>query len=116
MRTAIYTRVSTNEQANEGFSLQAQYERLVDFVNMQRWDLTRIYTDPGVSAKDLNRPGVKEMIDDLKSGKFDAIIVHKLDRLTRNISDLYNLVELVNKLNVKLISISENIDTSTPMG
>ncbi|MFN0223224.1 recombinase family protein [Paenibacillus sp. KR2-11] len=116
MKACIYTRVSTAGQAEEGFSMQAQHDRLIDYVKLQGWDLIRIYTDPGVSAKDLNRPGVKEMIDDLKAGKFDAVIVHKLDRLTRNISDLYDLVELVNKHEVKLISLSENIDTSTPMG
>lgn len=116
MKVAIYTRVSTTQQVDEGFSLQAQYDRLVEFVQLQQWDLIRIYTDPGMSAKDLNRPGVKEMITDLENNKFDALIVHKLDRLTRNISDLYDLVELVNKQSVKLISLSENIDTSTPMG
>ncbi|AFH62232.2 resolvase [Paenibacillus mucilaginosus K02] len=116
MRACIYTRVSTAGQAEEGFSMQAQYDKLIDFVKLQGWDLIRVYTDPGVSAKDLNRPGVKELIDDLKVGKFEAVIVHKLDRLTRNISDLYDLVELVNKYEVKLISLSENIDTSTPMG
>lgn len=116
MRAAIYTRVSTANQAEEGFSLQKQYDQLVEYVNLQDWDLVRIYTDPGISAKDLKRPGVQEMLDDLKGGKFDAIIVHKLDRLTRNISNLYDLVELVNKKDIKLISLSENIDTSTPMG
>ena len=116
MRVCIYTRVSTSSQADEGFSLQAQHDRLIEYVKLQGWDLMRVYTDPGVSAKDLNRPGVNEMIDDLKVGKFDALLVHKLDRLTRNISDLYDLVELVNKQNVKMISLSENIDTSSPMG
>ncbi|WP_051620973.1 recombinase family protein [Paenibacillus sp. UNC451MF] len=116
MKVAIYTRVSTDKQLTDGFSLQAQYDRLVEYVKLQGWELIRIYTDPGVSAKDLNRTGVKEMIDDLNACKFEAVLVHKLDRLTRNISDLYDLVELVNKKNVKLISISENIDTSSPMG
>ncbi|WP_426453789.1 recombinase family protein [Paenibacillus sp. S-38] len=116
MKACIYTRVSTAGQVEEGFSMQAQYDKLIDFVKLQGWDLVRVYTDPGISAKDLNRPGVKELINDLKVGKFDAVIVHKLDRLTRNISDLYDLVELVNKYEVKLLSLSENIDTSTPMG
>lgn len=116
MRTAIYSRVSSTQQVEEGYSLQAQYEKLVEFTRLQSWDLIRVYTDPGVSAKDLKRPGVTELIEDLKADKFDAIVVHKLDRLTRNISDLYDLVELVNEKNVKLVSLSENIDTSTPMG
>lgn len=116
LRAVIYTRVSTDRQAEEGFSLEAQHDRLVEYVRIQGWDLIRIYTDPGVSAKDLNRPGVKEMLTDLKTGKFDILLVHKLDRLTRNIGDLYDLVELVNTHEVKLVSLSENIDTSTPMG
>lgn len=116
MRIAIYTRVSTTMQADDGFSLEAQHDKLIDFVKLQGWELIRVYTDPGVSAKDLDRPGVKEMISGIKSGLFQAVIVHKLDRLTRNIGDLHGLVELVNEKNVKLISLSESIDTSTPGG
>lgn len=116
MRAAIYTRVSTEMQASEGFSLEAQQDKLLDYIKLNSMELHRIYTDPGVSAKDLDRPGVQEMITDLKRGLFGAVIVHKLDRLTRNISDLYDLVEMVTKHNVKLISLSENIDTSTAMG
>ncbi|MDB5055061.1 MAG: resolvase [Bacilli bacterium] len=116
MKACIYTRVSTTSQVDEGFSLAAQYDQLVKFVEAQGWDLVRIYTDPGVSAKDLNRPGIQEMIADLKDGKFETLIIHKLDRLTRNISDLYDLVDLVIKKEIKLISLSENIDTATPMG
>lgn len=116
MNVAIYTRVSTEMQAEEGHSLEAQHDRLLEYIRAQGWELFRIYTDPGVSAKDLKRPGVQELIRDLKQGLFDAVLVHKLDRLTRNISDLYDLVEMVNKHNIKMISFSENIDTSTPMG
>ncbi|MFD0682428.1 MULTISPECIES: recombinase family protein [unclassified Paenibacillus] len=116
MRVCIYTRVSTTTQVEEGFSLQAQYDRLVEHTKNQGWELIRIYTDPGISAKNLNRPGVKELIQDLMAKKFDAVLVHKLDRLTRNISDLHKLVELVNKMDIKLISLSENIDTSSAMG
>ncbi|WP_199614713.1 recombinase family protein [Paenibacillus alkalitolerans] len=116
MRVAIYTRVSTDRQSTDGFSLEAQHDRLLEFVRLQQWELIRVYTDPGVSAKNLDRPGVKELIEGITAGMFQAVIVHKLDRLTRNISDLYDLVELVNEKNVKLISLSENIDTSTPMG
>lgn len=116
MRVAVYTRVSTERQSSEGHSLEAQHDRLLENVKHNGWSLFKIYTDPGESAKDLKRPGVQQMITDLKNGLFDAVLVHKLDRLTRNISDLYDLVELVNNRNVKLISLSENIDTSTPMG
>lgn len=116
MRVAIYTRVSTERQSTEGFSLEAQHDQLLAHVNANNMQLFKIYSDPGVSAKDLKRPGVQEMIRDLKAGMFEAVIVHKLDRLTRNISDLYDLVKMVNHHNIQLISLSEKIDTYTPMG
>lgn len=115
-KVAIYTRVSTEKQSSEGYSLEAQHDQLIDYVNSNNMQLIKLYSDPGVSAKNLKRPGVQELIRDLESGMFDTVIIHKLDRLTRNISDLYDLVELVNAKNVKLISLSEQIDTSNPMG
>lgn len=116
MKAVIYSRVSSNAQADEGYSLEAQHNESMKYIESEKMELIKVYTDPGVSAKTLNRPGVQEMIADLKAGKFQAIIIHKLDRLTRNISDLYDLVEMVIKHDVKLISLSEKIDTSTPMG
>jgi len=116
MRTAIYTRVSTDQQADEGFSLEAQHDQLLNYAQRNKLEVFKIYTDPGISAKNLNRPGVQEMIRDVENGIVEVILVHKLDRLTRNIADLHNLVELVNRKNVKLISITESIDTSTPSG
>lgn len=117
MKVAIYTRVSSERQVQEGFSLEAQYDRLLEYIKMNGWDLVRVYTDPGISGKNLkDRPGVQEMLDDAKQDKFDAILIHKLDRLTRNIGDLHDLIELFNKKSIKLISFSENIDTSTPSG
>jgi site-specific DNA recombinase len=116
LKAVIYTRVSSTNQAEEGYSLEAQYEQLIKYVDEEGMELVKVYTDPGVSAKSLNRPGIQELISDLKSGKFETLIIHKLDRLTRNISDLYDLVEMVTKYNVKLISLNEKLDTSTPMG
>ncbi|TMV49406.1 hypothetical protein FE783_12900 [Paenibacillus mesophilus] len=116
MRVAIYTRVSSDRQAEEGFSLEAQYEQLIEHIKIRKWELVRVFTDPGISAKDLKRPGVQEMIADLKNRKFDAVLVHKLDRLTRNIGNLHDLIDMFNNLNVKLISLSENIDISTAAG
>ena len=116
MKIAIYTRVSTERQSEEGFSLAVQYERLIEYAKVHGWEVYKVYTDPGVSAKTLKRPGIQELLKDLNKGHFSAIIVHKLDRLTRNISDLYGLVELFIKKEVKLISLTENIDTSSAMG
>lgn len=117
MKVAIYTRVSSDRQVQEGFSLEAQYDRLLEYIKMNGWDLVRVYTDPGISGKNLkDRPGVQELLNDAKQEKFDAVLIHKLDRLTRNIGDLHGLIEFFNKKNIKLMSFSENIDTSTPSG
>lgn len=117
MRVAIYTRVSSERQVQEGFSLEAQYDRLLEFIKMNGWDLVRVYTDPGISGKNVkDRPGFQEMLTDLKQDKFEALVIHKIDRLTRNIGDLNDIIELFNKKNIKLISFSENIDTSTASG
>ncbi|NJJ38587.1 recombinase family protein [Paenibacillus apii] len=116
LRVAIYTRVSTDHQAEEGFSLEVQHEKLIEYINRNKLQLFKFYSDPGVSAKDLNRPGIKELLRDFEDDMFDIILVHKLDRLTRNIGDLHRLVEMVNAKKKKLISYTEDIDTSTPSG
>lgn len=116
MRVAIYTRVSTDQQAEEGFSLEVQHEKLMEYVSRNKLEFFGFYTDPGVSAKNLNRPGIQSLLKDFNDDLFDIILVHKLDRLTRNIGDLHNLVEMVNSKGKKLISYTEDIDTSTPAG
>ncbi|MEV2907483.1 recombinase family protein [Paenibacillus larvae] len=116
MRAATYERVSTNEQANEGFSLEAQREKNMAYITTENWNYIGSFTDPGYSGKNLSRPGIKSLINEIERKNIDAIIVHKLDRLTRNIGDLYDLLDLFDKHNVKFISITEKIDTSSAMG
>lgn len=116
MRAAAYIRVSTEEQATEGHSIDAQRERILDYIQFQKWTLVGSYTDPGFSGKNLNRPDMSRLLDEVRSGHLDLLVVHKLDRLTRNIGDLYELLALFEKHKVKFISISENIDTSSAMG
>lgn len=116
MRAAGYGRVSTEEQANEGHSLEAQREKNITYIQLQKWTLVGYFSDPGYSGKNLERPDIKRLISEIELGHIDALVVHKLDRLTRNIGDLYNLLELFEKHRVKFVSISENIDTSTAMG
>lgn len=115
-RVAIYTRVSTDHQAEEGFSMEVQHEKLMEYINRNKLTLFKFYSDPGVSAKNLNRPGIKDLLRDFEDDLFDIILVHKLDRLTRNIGDLHSLVEQINEKKKKLISYTEDIDTSTPGG
>lgn len=111
-----YERVSTDEQAKEGFSLEAQRDRNRAYIADQKWHFVRSYVDPGKSGKNLKRPDMQLLLKDLQQGSFNTVVVHKLDRLTRNIGDLYYLLNLFDKHNIKLVSITENIVTSTAMG
>lgn len=116
MRVAIYVRVSTDEQAKEGFSIPAQRERLRAFCASQGWDLVQEYVEEGWSAKDLERPKMKQLLLDVKRGKVDIVLVYRLDRLTRSVLDLYLLLKTFDDHNVAFRSATEVYDTSTAMG
>lgn len=118
-RAAIYIRVSTERQAEEGFSLEAQQSILTDVLERKGLQLYRVYSDPGVSGGSFKRPGVQAMIEDMKAKRFDTILIHKLDRLSRNLGDLYSFIDMINKIDVRLIIAAqgtEEIDTRSPMG
>src|SRR5690625_4514453 len=117
MRTAIYVRVSTEEQSQEGYSISAQKERCTRFIESQPdWDLVKIYADPGYSAKDLKRPSMKQLIEDVEKDYFDVIVVYRLDRLVRSVLDLHHLLKLFEKNRVMFKSVIEVFDTTTAMG
>jgi len=80
-RVAIYARVSTQEQAVEGTSLQFQSDQLTSYCQSQGWKITGNYTDPGFTGKDADRPGLKRLLSDAKLGLFEKVVVYKLDRL-----------------------------------
>lgn len=116
MKTAIYVRVSTEEQVKEGYSIEAQESRLKDFVRSQGWSIADLYIDEGRSAKDLDRPEMKRLIRDIKKGKIDVVLVYKLDRLVRSVINLHELLQLFDKHDVKFRSATELFDTTTAMG
>lgn len=116
MKVAIYIRVSTIEQAEEGFSIAAQKERLLAYCTSQGWEITEIYIDDGKSAKDTNRPQLQRMLSDIENKEIDVVLVYKLDRLTRSVLDLYQLLEVFEKHNVKFKSATEVYDTTTAIG
>lgn len=116
MRVAIYARVSTEEQAKEGFSIPAQKERLRAFCASQGWDVVHEYIEEGWSAKDLERPKMKQLLKDIKKGQIDVVLVYRLDRLTRSVLDLYLLLKTFDEHNVAFRSATEVYDTSTAMG
>lgn len=114
---AIYTRVSTREQALEGYSLDAQERLLVEYCQSRKYKIYKIYSDEGISAKDIkHRPGMLSLLLDAKEKKFDLIIVWKLTRFSRSLSDLTVTCEMLDKLGICLVSYSEAFDSATPAG
>lgn len=113
----IYIRVSTQEQAENGYSVDEQTDRLKKYVEAMNWTLYKAYTDAGFSGSNTNRPALQRMIKDVKLGKLNKIIVYKLDRLSRSQKDTLMLIEDVFLANgCDFVSMSENFDTATPFG
>lgn len=116
MTVAIYIRVSTEEQAKEGYSISAQREKLKAYCQVQDWNDYKFYVDEGISAKDTNRPQLQQMIQHIKEGLIHTVLVYRLDRLTRSVVDLYKLLEIFEKHNCTFKSATEVYDTSTAIG
>ena len=122
VRVAIYIRVSTEEQAKEGFSIAAQRERLSQFAAGLGWTIFDFYVDEGVSAKNTDRPELKRMLKDIKDfRKHDregeiVVLVFRLDRLTRSILDLFQLLQVFDELKIGFKSATEIFDTTTAIG
>ena len=116
-RAVGYIRVSTEEQAKQGISLDNQKAKIQAFATAKGWALTRIYKDEGKSGKSLNRPGIQELLQDAVSGQFEIIIVYRVDRLTRKQRDLWYLLEDVfDKNGVGFVSVNEPFDTTAAIG
>ncbi|KKX54438.1 recombinase family protein [Brevibacillus borstelensis] len=115
-KIAAYIRVSTDEQADKGNSLNEQKERLTSYCKAMGWTEPTFYIDDGQSAKNLNRPAIQQLLKDVKQGKIDIVLTTKLDRLCRNLLDLLQTVELFNAHDCNYVSASESFDTSTAVG
>ena len=115
---ALYIRVSTDKQADEGFSLEAQRERLIAYCTAQAWPVCQehIYIDAGESAKSTSRPAYQRMIAAIDAGAVRRIVATKLDRLSRNTRDFLGLLDYCDAHNVGVVSLGESFDTSTPVG
>lgn len=117
MKIALYPRVSTQEQALNGHSIDEQIERMNKYCEAMGWQVYKTYTDAGYSGANTDRPALKRMIKDIEAGKIDKVLVYKLDRLSRSQLDTLYLIEKVFLANnTDFVSMSENFDTSTPFG
>lgn len=117
MKTALYIRVSTTEQAKEGYSLAFQKRKMLTYCEAMEWEVVNIYADEGISGYSVEkRPQIKQLLEDAKSKKFDAVLIMKIDRLGRNLKELLSIVEILQKSDVRLVSVNEQIDCSTANG
>jgi DNA invertase Pin-like site-specific DNA recombinase len=116
MRAISYSRVSTDKQADQGVSLEAQEAKIRAMAVVQGAEIVEIIVDGGESAKSLNRPGMKRLLSRVEACQIDAVIVAKLDRLTRSVKDLCGLLELFEKRGVALISVAVSLDTGSAAG
>jgi DNA invertase Pin-like site-specific DNA recombinase len=116
MKALGYARVSSEKQAEFGVSLDAQQEKIRAMAVLHSATLAEIIVDGGESAKTLNRSGMQRLLALVDERKIDAVIVAKLDRLTRSVKDLCELLERFERRGVALISVAESLDTSSAAG
>ena len=112
----IYIRVSTFDQAREGFSLPEQEEKLKEFCNYKGYEIYKIYKDAGISAKDDKRPAYQQMIEDVKSKKINVVVALKLDRITRSVYDVEKLMKILNEYDCDLDCKDDDSNTITSNG
>lgn len=116
-KVALYVRVSTTSQMEEGYSIDEQKAKLESYCDIKDWHIYKVYTDGGFSGSTTERPALEQLIKDAQSKLFDTVLVYKLDRLSRSQKDtLYLIEDIFLKNNIEFVSLLENFDTSTPFG
>ena len=120
MRCAIYTRVSTDEQAMSEYSSLRRQEEIcrnyIDIHTEKGWKVAGVYEDAGYSGKDFQRPGIQELMEEVRGGNVDVIVTYKIDRISRSLKDFYDLWEVLKAHNVTFVSATQHFDTSDSMG
>ena len=114
VRAAIYSRVSTEDQAKEGFSLQAQRERLEAYCKARDWEASASYVDDGYSGRETKRPAYQRMM--AERDRWDTVLVVKMDRIHRNAKNFMEMMENLRAWGKDFVSATESLDTSTAMG
>jgi len=122
IKAALYTRVSTEDQAREGYSLGVQKDYLVDFAKREGLEICfadgkgTVYMDDGYSGYSLDRPALNQLLEDARAKKFDLILVYKLDRFSRRLRDILNILDELDGLGIQFKSATEPYDTTTSSG
>ncbi|MEI4771001.1 recombinase family protein [Psychrobacillus sp. FJAT-51614] len=116
MKVVLYVRVSTEEQAEEGFSIDGQIKNLTDHCDKNDYEIVEIYKDEGISGKSTNRLGLQSLLSDCTNGSFQKVLVWKISRIARKQLDFLSIIETFKQNNINFFSLSEAIDDSTPTG
>src|SRR3989338_11439506 len=116
MKISIYIRVSTEDQAKEGYSLEVQREYLESFAVREGYEIFKVYSDDGISAYSTRRPALQALLADAKAKRFELVLVHKIDRFSRNLKDLLMLIDELSSYGVGFKSATEPFDTTTSAG
>lgn len=117
MKAVGYIRVSTEEQAKEGISLDNQASKIKSYCDSQDWELVKVFSDEGSSGKDIKRKGLENLVPFLEADHVQVVVVYKTDRLTRKQRHLYQLLEdTFEKRGIGFKSVTEPFDTTTAMG
>lgn len=120
-RCAVYCRVSSDERLDQSFnSIDAQREAGASFIASQRSEgwvpVIDDYEDPGFSGGNMERPGLKRLLQDIQAGVIDVVVVYKIDRLSRSLADFAKMVEIFDKHKVSFSSVTQQINSATSMG
>lgn len=115
-KTVGYVRVSTQEQAANGVSLDAQEAKIAAYCVAMDWELSEILRDAGESAKSLKRPGIHSIIEGVSGRTIGRVVILKLDRATRSTRDLASLLEVFARADASLVSVTESLDTRSAAG
>lgn len=116
MKCAVYLRVSSSRQVNEGAGLDIQRDICINFIRSRSWYIHRVYTDKALSGKNTERPDFQKLIVAAQRKAFDCVVCYRIDRFSRSLIDLLNTLKILNDNNIKFISATEPIDTASVMG
>ena len=115
-RAAIYTRVSRIDPRHHGYSLDIQPDKAEEYARSKGWEVYAIYEDPAKTGRNSRRPSLQRMIADIRAGRVTIVVVHRLDRLYRNLESLLKFIRLIKVYKVRLVSVTEQIDTDNWWG
>ena len=115
-RAAIYTRVSRLDPRHHGYSMEIQPDRAEEYARSKSWEVYAIYEDPAKTGRNSRRPSLQRLITDIKAGRVTVVVVHRLDRLYRNLESLLKFIRMLKAYKVRLVSVTEQIDTDNWWG